>query len=96
VIPVAFSLTGVPVWIISPPTGTLESKYVVVDTAVNVSATPPAAANAQADEAVLGAWREAETKLRRTRVARLMAAALREAIRVVESILIHYLMDDGR
>jgi hypothetical protein len=85
-------MTGVPVWIISPPTGTLESKYVVVDTAVNVSATPPAAANCnvQADEAVLGAWREAETKLRRTRVARLTAAALREAIRVAEIILMSY------
>jgi hypothetical protein len=61
----------------------------VVVTAVNVSATPPAAANAQADEAVRGAWREAETKLRRTRVARLTAVTLRETIREVESILIH-------
>jgi hypothetical protein len=73
---------------------------VVVDTAVSVSATPPAAAKAQAeDEADLGAaWREgAEAKLRRTKVDRLLIAeTLREAIRVVESILIHYLMDDGR
>lgn len=60
------------------------------DAAVNVSATPPAAANAQADEAVLGAWRDAETKLRRTRVDRLTAVTLREAIRVAESILIDY------
>jgi hypothetical protein len=68
----------------------------VVDTAVNVSATPPAAANAQADEAVLGDWREAEAKLRRIKADRLTAVTLREAIRVVESILIHYLMNDGR
>jgi hypothetical protein len=77
------------VWMISPPTGTLDSKYVVGVTAVIVSATPPAAAKAQADEAVLGTWREAEAKVRRIRVARLTAATLREAIRVEESILIH-------
>jgi hypothetical protein len=74
---------------ISPPTGTLDSKYVVGVTAVIVSATPPAAGKAQADEAVLGTWREAEAKVRRIRVARLTAATLREAIRVEESILIH-------
>jgi hypothetical protein len=73
-IPVALSVTGVPVEIISPPTGTLESNevYVVPHTAVNVSATPPAAANAVSDDVeavLLGAdWREAETKLRRISV----------------------------
>jgi hypothetical protein len=65
----------------------------VVETAV--SATAPAAASAQDVEAVLGAWREAETKPRRIKVARLAAIALREAIRVVESILMVDGIDDN-